>query len=96
MKFIDAYHKFKEKDDWKFSISFYYHDENGAPMLSIESDIERIVLDHVDGCGFVITILTKENSISFIENNWSHNVGNDYVTFCSKTDSEIYWVIEFC
>ena len=96
MKFLEAYHKLKEMEDWKFSISFYYHDEDSEPMLIIESDVERITLDHSDDCGFIISIFTKENLISFTQNNWLAFTGGEYITFGSANENGIHWIIEFC
>ena len=95
MKFLEVYHKLKEYDDWKFSISFHYH-EDDTPLLLIESEIERITLDHSSDAGFFVTIFTEESLISFCESQWLPHVGEEYITFGSKIDDGVHWIIEFC
>lgn len=96
INFKNAFQLLKDKVDWKFSVQTYHHDCNSEPFYSAESDVERVVLDHVEEHGLIIVIMTPETMISFSEKNWLTHVGKDYVTFGSKHDDETHCIIEFC
>lgn len=95
MKFLEVYHKLKQNENRKLSIHFHYH-EDDEPLLIMESDVERLTLDHSSDTGFGVTIFTEENLISFYENQWLPHIGKDYITFGSKVDENVHWIIEFC
>lgn len=95
-KHVEAYRKFKDMVDRKFSFQLYHNNEAGEPHFSSMADVERINLDNLEGCGFIISILTEESIFSFSEEDWSAHTGEDYVTFGSKLDDETHYIIEFC
>lgn len=79
----------------KIYIQLYHHDEQSEPCLSIEGDVQNIMLEEVEGHGKVISIMTAETMVTFTEDNYFTNISNDAVVFSSKKDDETYYIIEF-
>lgn len=93
--FLDAYSDFKEMQDWMFSIEIY-NDESSEPFICAQVNVERILLDYVEDCHFVITIHTEESTYSFKSKNWLAYVGSDYVSFGATYDSGTHCIIQYC
>lgn len=79
----------------KINVEYYHHDFQSEPFLHIEGHIENITLDHIEEYGHVISVFTKETTLSFIESNYHTNLSNDCVIFSSKFDDETYCIIQF-
>lgn len=94
--FLKAYLKFKEKQDWKFSIQVYHNDESSEPFHSLEANVERIILDYIEDHDFVVGIHTNESTYSFASDNWLAHVDDHYVSFGSTHNDKTYCIIEFC
>lgn len=84
-----------ENDLTKINIEFYHHDFQSEPLLHIESDVENVIFEDVEGHGKVISILTTEATFSFSERNYHTNLSNDAVVFSSKHDDETHCIIDF-
>src|SRR5699024_1352611 len=94
-KFLDAFASFKDKSDWKFSIQIYHNDESSQHFFCAQVDVERVLLDYVDG-DFIITIHTEDSSYSFSSSNWLAYVDSGYVSFGSSFDEKTHCIIEYC
>ena len=94
--FLDAYSDFKEMQDWMFSIEIYHNDESSEPFICTQVNVERILLDYVEDCHFVITFHTEESVYSFSSKNWLAHVGSGYVSFGSTYDEGTHCIIQYC
>ncbi|WP_077317617.1 hypothetical protein [Virgibacillus proomii] len=80
----------------RFNIEYYHFDDDSEPVISIDAEAERLVLDYVPEHGLVISILTKESIISFSEKNYITNLSSDNsVVFASKHNDETHCIIQF-
>lgn len=87
---------FRETTGVRFNIEYYHFDDDSEPVISIDAEAERLVLDYVPEHGLVISILTKESIIGFSEKNYTTNLGSDNsVVFASKNDNETHCIIQF-
>jgi hypothetical protein len=87
---------FQENDLVRFNIEYYHFDTDSEPVISIDAEAEKLVLDYVPEHGLVISILTKESIISFSEKNYTTNLGSDNsVVFASKHNDETHCIIQF-
>lgn len=79
----------------KINVEYYHHDFQDEPLLHIEAHLEGVRQDFIEDHGHIISILTKETTIVFTENNYHTNLSNDDVVFSSKNDDETYCIITF-
>lgn len=87
---------FRETTGVRFNIEYYHFDDDSEPVISIDAEAERLVLDYVPEHGLVISILTKESIISFSEKNYITNLSSDNsVVFASKHNDETHCIIQF-
>lgn len=87
---------FRETIGVRFNIEYYHFDVDSEPVISIDAEAERLVLDYVDEHGLVISILTKETIVSFSEKNYTTNLCSDNsVVFVSKNDKKTHCIIQF-